>query len=279
MDTLWCEHAMMLIPEKFILLEMCRNAEEISSNTFNIEQALKLFADKRQAAIYQRFFKTEAGGYGEGDHFLGVINPKVRLVVKEAWRHTSTEEATELVRNKWHEVRMCGLLILVEHFERAFKSGDRQAMRHICDLYTALHPYINNWDLVDLSVYKIVGCYELMTQDYALMDEWITPDHTLWQRRMAMVATWIHARNGFYEKLTERAEVLLTAHHDLLHKAAGWMLREMYKHDEQGRTTLETFLKAHVKSMPSVMLSYAMEKMDGQERTYWRTRRKGKIDG
>lgn len=229
------------------------------------------FADERQAAIYKRFFKTGKGDYGEGDHFLGVTNPKVRLVVKEAWRQTSIEEAAALVKNKWHEIRLCGLLIIVAHFEHAYKKKDEQAMSRIYNLYLSLHPYINNWDLVDLTVYKIVGRYELLMQDYSTMDEWITPDHTLWQRRMAMVATWMHARNGFYEKLTARAEALLTANYDLLHKATGWMLREMYKHDDRGRSALEDFLEAHIKEMPSVMLSYAMEKMSEQERTYWRT--------
>lgn len=244
------------------------------SKAADIEQALKQLADRRQAAIYQRFFKTGVGEYGEGDRFLGVVNPKVRLVVKQAWRETSLVEAAKLVHNEWHEVRMCGLLILVAHFEDAYKKGDKAAMDDIVDLYLSLHQHINNWDLVDLTVYKIVGRYELLTQDFADMDEWISPDHSLWQQRMAMVATWMHARNGLHEKLIERAEVLLSSRHDLLHKAAGWMLREMYKHDDRGRDHLEQFLELHVATMPSVMLSYATEKMSRQERSYWRERRK-----
>lgn len=246
----------------------------MSNKLIDTEQAIQQLADKRQAAICQRFFKTETGGYGEGDRFLGVTNPKIRLVVKEAWRQTAVEEAAQLARSEWHEVRLCGLLILVAHFERAFKKGDEAAMRKIVELYLSLHPHINNWDLVDLSAYKIVGRYELLTEDYALMDEWIKPNHTLWQRRMAMVATWMHARHGFYEKITERAECLLSARHDLLHKAAGWILREMYKHDEQGKDSLGQFLNAHVCEMPPIMLSYATEKMTVSERAYWRERRK-----
>lgn len=240
------------------------------NNISDIEQSVRQFADKRQADIYKRFFKTEKGEYGEGDHFLGVRNPKVRMVVKEAWRQTSIEEAETLAHNRWHEVRMCALLILVEHFERAFKTGDNATMKHVCERYLALHPFINNWDLVDLSVYKIVGRYELLTQDFSLMDEWVGPGHTLWQRRMAIVATWMHARHGYYEKLVARAEQLIVSDHDLLHKATGWMLREMYKHDEKGRLTLDRFLYNHVKAMPSVMLRYAMEKMSVQERAFWR---------
>jgi len=231
-------------------------------------------ANERQAAISQRFFKTGTGDYGEGDRFLGVTNPKIRRVVAEAWRQTSVREAAEVARSEWHEVRLCGLLILVAHFEQAFKNGNEAAMREIASVYLRQHPYINNWDLVDLSVYKIIGRRELLTEDYALMDEWIKPSHTLWQRRMAMVATWMHARHGFYEKVTLRAEGLLTARHDLLHKAAGWMLREMYKHNETGCEALERFLEAHAHEMPSIMLSYATEKMPANERAYWREKRR-----
>lgn len=244
-----------------------------SSRALDIELALRQLAEPRVAEVYQRFFKTGKGEYGEGDKFLGVVNPRVRLVVKEAWRGTRAEDVVELVHSAWHEVRMCGLLILVAQFEQAYKKQDAAEMRRLVELYLSLHPYINNWDLVDLSVYKVIGRYELLTQDYSVMDEWVLPEHSLWQRRMAMVATWMHARRGYYERLLWRAEVLLTAHHDLLHKATGWMLREMYKHDERGREMLEQFLEAHVKEMPSVMLSYAMEKMNEQERQYWRRRR------
>lgn len=240
----------------------------------DIEQAIRQLADERQAAISRRFFKTGKGDYGEGDRFLGVTNPKIRLVAREAWRQTSMEEAARLVRSDWHEVRLCGLLILVARFEQAFKKGDEPTMRRIFELYLSLHPHINNWDLVDLSVYKIAGRYELLVQDFSRMDEWAAPDKTLWQRRMAMVSTWMHARHGYYEKLTERAETMLTARHDLLHKATGWMLREMYKHDEHGRDALERFLNKHIMEMPSVTLSYAMEKMSQQERAYWREQRK-----
>lgn len=249
----------------------------LSDNTSDIEQVLMQLADERQAAIYRHYFKTDADGYGAGDHFLGLTNPKLRLVVKETWRQTSVEEVATLVSNKWHEVRLCGLLMLVAQYERACKQGDEAAMRNICDIYLSLHPYINNWDLVDLTVYKIAGRQELLTHDFTLLDDWIRPGHTLWQRRMAMVATWIHARHGFYDKLIARAEALLTADHDLLHKATGWILREMYKHDQRGRDALECFLEAHISLMPSVTLSYAMEKMSERERAYWRAMRKREI--
>lgn len=240
----------------------------------DIERALMQLADERQATVAQRFFKTGPGEYGEGDCFLGITNPKVRFVVKETWKQTSLDEAIELAKSRWHEVRLCALLIMVAHFEQACKKNDEPKMRFIVDLYLSLHPYINNWDLVDLSAYKIIGRYELMHPAFTLMDEWITPGHTLWQQRIAMVATWWHAHKGCYDKIVSRAEILLNAQHNLLHKAAGWMLREMYKQDSGGQVALEDFLEQHIRQMPSVMLSYAMEKMSESERLYWRKQRK-----
>lgn len=236
----------------------------------DIEATLLQFANERRAAKVSRFFKTAPGEYGEGDCLLGIPNPMVRLVVKEAWKQTTLAEAAELAKSRWHEVRLCALLIMVAHFERAWKRGDEAVMRQIVDLYVSLHPYINNWDLVDLSAYKIVGRYELEHSDFTLMDEWITLGHTLWQRRIAMVATWWHAHEGRYDKLVDRAEALLDARHDLLHKAAGWMLREMYKHNAAGEDALDIFFQRHIKKIPSVMLSYAMEKMTPGERQRWR---------
>lgn len=258
-----------------LLVEECMVRSSITMREYtDIELALRQFADERQAAIYQSFFKTGPGEYGEGDRFLGVTNPNVRLVVREAWKQTTTDEAAELAKSQWHEVRLCALLILVAQFERAFKKKDEATMQRIASHYLSLHPYINNWDLVDLSAYKIIGRYELLHPDFTLMDEWIKPEYSLWQQRMAMVATWWHAHNGVFNRLISRAETLLTAQHDLLHKASGWMLREMYKHDAAGCETLLHFLEQHVQEMPSVMLSYATEKMSVAERQYWRELRK-----
>ena len=242
----------------------------MTSHVNDIIQAMLTLADEKQKAVLVRFFKTGKGQYGEGDHFLGVKNPQTRMVVKEVWKSTTIEEAAELARNRWHEVRLCGLLILVEHFQRAMKANDYAAMTKIFDTYTSLHEHINNWDLVDLSVYKIAGVYEMLHPETTILDEWISPGHSLWQRRMSMFATWKHIRCDRFDRLTARAEGLLDSKEDLLHKAAGWMLREMYKHSEAGRAATEAFLERHVGRMPSVMLSYAMEKMREGERAYWR---------
>ncbi|MDO4461754.1 MAG: DNA alkylation repair protein [Bacteroidia bacterium] len=244
----------------------CSTAEDIKATLMDM-------ADAKQAKHMMRFFKTGRGEYGEGDQFLGINNPTVRMVVKEAWRGTSLDEAAKLVRDHWHEVRLCGLLILVEKMLRAMKIKDEKERDDECEkvykMYVALHQYINNWDLVDLSAIKIVGNWEVMHPEEELMEEWIKlGDDKLWQRRIAMVSTWMLLREGRFDAVVSRAERMLESKQDLLHKAAGWMLREMYKHE--GEEVLEQFLRQHIGKMPSVMLSYACEKMTQEEKEYWR---------
>lgn len=238
-----------------------------------IEATLQSMADGHQARQMLRFFKTAPGQYGEGDIFIGLRNPQVRMVVREAWKETPLAEAVKLVRSPLHEVRLCGLLIMVEQYLRALRRKDAEEMAVIFDTYTALHPYINNWDLVDLSAIKIVGNHEVMNPDVVLMDDWIRPDgHTMWQQRIAMVSTWMLTRNGRAGKCLDRAEYLLSSPHDLLHKAAGWMLREVWK--KGYREEMRGFLDVNVTRMPSVMLSYACEQMTEDERHVWQSRRK-----
>lgn len=239
----------------------------------DIEATLLSMADERQAKQLLRFFKTAPGQYGEGDRFIGLRNPQVRMVVREAWKDTLLSEAEKLARSPLHEVRLCGLLIMVEQYLRAMKKKDQAAMTGIFESYLELYPYINNWDLVDLSAIKIVGNHEVMNPDITLMDEWIKPEgHTLWQQRIAMVSTWMFTRKGRIDKCVDRARFLLTSPHDLLHKAAGWMLREVWK--KGYRDELRDFLEANVVGMPSVMLSYACELMPVEERHEWQSKRK-----
>lgn len=239
----------------------------------DIEAALTGMADERQARQMLRFFKTAPGQYGEGDRFIGLRNPQVRMVVKEAWKETPLSEAVVLARSPLHEVRLCGLLIMVEQYLRAMKQGDGEMMDMIFQSYVALHRYVNNWDLVDLSAIKIVGNHEVRNPELTLMDEWIKPDgHTIWQQRIAMVGTWMLIRNGRQDVCFRRAGFLLSSPHDLLHKAAGWMLREAWK--KGYRRQLRDFLDANVERMPSVMLSYACEQMPVDERHEWQHRRR-----
>jgi len=239
----------------------------------DIETALLNMADERQARQLMRFFKTGPGEYGEGDRFIGLRNPQVRMVVKEAWKGTPLSEAVRLAKSSLHEVRLCGLLIMVEHYLMAKKRKDKAMMDRVFHTYLDLHPYINNWDLVDLSAIKIVGNHEVLDPEIPLMDEWIKPEgHTLWQQRIAMVSTWMLVRNDRADVCFRRAKYLLTSPHDLLHKAAGWMLREAWKRGY--KDGLRDFLMENVTQMPSVMLSYASEQMTEPERLYWRRKRK-----
>lgn len=238
----------------------------------DIEETLLGMSDEKKAKILMGFFKTGKGEYGEGDSFLGITNPNTRLVVKEAWKDTPLVEAKKLAQSKWHEVRLCGLLILVEKFEKAKKKKDESECKSIYDLYLSLHKYVNNWDLVDLTAPKIVGGWALMHPEDHLMDEWIKADKTLWQQRISMVSCWLPIRKGVFAPALERAKALLSSKEDLLHKASGWMLREVGKHG--GMTYLEDFLKVNVKSMSSTMLRYAIEKLDDTERQMWLKRRR-----
>lgn len=239
----------------------------------DIEATLLSMADERQARQLLRFFKTGPGQYGEGDKFIGLRNPQVRMVVKEAWKETPLPEAVQLAMSPLHEVRLCGLLIMVEQYLRAMKKGEGEAMSRIFESYLALHPHINNWDLVDLSAIKIVGNHEVLNPDLTLMDEWIKPDgHSLWQQRIAMVSTWMLTHNGRTDKCLSRAEFMLSSPHDLLHKAAGWMLREVWKKGYMDE--MRGFLDENVARMPAIMLSYACEQMTDDERHEWQAKRK-----
>lgn len=243
------------------------------TNANDIEATLLDMADERHARQLLRFFKTAPGEYGEGDKFIGVKNPQVRLVVKEAWKDTPLQEAANLVKSPLHEVRLCGLLIMVEKYLKAMKNNDADEMNLIFDTYTSLHRHINNWDLVDLSAIKIVGNHGVLNPAMNLMDEWIEPEgHTLWQQRIAMVSTWILIRHGNADVCFCRAAKLLDSPHDLLHKAAGWMLREAWK--KGYKNELRQFLERNVLRMPAVMLSYACEQMPGDERHEWQQKRK-----
>lgn len=239
----------------------------------DIEATLLSMADERQARQLLRFFKTAPGEYGEGDRFIGLRNPQVRMVVREAWKDAPLQEAVKLVRSPLHEVRLCGLLMMVEKYLKASKKKVAEEMNMIFNAYTSLHPNINNWDLVDLSAIKIVGNHEVLNPDLKLMNEWIEPDgHTLWQQRIAMVSTWMLIRHGRADVCFQRAAKLLGSPYDLLHKAAGWMLREAWKNGY--KYELREFLEHNVARMPSVMLSYSCEQMSLDERHEWQRLRK-----
>ena len=247
--------------------------------------------DEKQREILMRFFKTGKGEYGEGDEFLGLKVPQTREVVKAVWKDFPLEEVPELLMNRWHEVRLCGLLILVAKFESLATKrliNDEDAIRardNILIMYLEYADRANNWDLVDLSVHKILGHWLLLPtflgdRDYkiALLDSLAKSDN-LWKQRMSMVCTWKTTQLGDPFWCLRYAEMHLHHPHDLMHKAVGWMLRELGKRismdmlRELGKRIsmdmLRDFLNLHAHEMPRTALRYAIEKMSEQERQYW----------
>lgn len=233
----------------------------------------------KQRKVLMGFFKTGEGEYGEGDEFLGWKVPQTREVVKGVWKDYPLDEVPELLMNRWHEVRLCGLLILVAKFEKlATKRLENvaEAIRgrdEIVTMYLQYAERANNWDLVDLSVPKILGSWLLLPsqlgdKDYKLkvLDE-LALSNNLWRQRMSMVCTWQTSQAGDPSWCLRYAEMHLQHTHDLMHKAVGWMLREMGK--RVSMELLRAFLRHHVHEMPRTTLRYAIEKMDEAERREW----------
>jgi len=207
-------------------------------------------------AILQRFFKTGPGEYGEGDRFIGVTLPVIRSVSRE-FRGTAIAELQKLLRSPVHEERTLALLMLVD----AFKAGDEPARRRIYDLYLSNTRFINNWDLVDCSAAQIVGGWLRGRSTVPLTR--LAKSKLLWERRIAIIATFDGIRRGEFDDAFRIADLLLHDDHDLIHKAAGWMLREVGKRDGAAE---RAFLADRYKTMPRTMLRYAIERFPEVER-------------
>ena len=248
--------------------------------------------NEAQRQILMGFFKTAPGEYGYGDEFLGLKVPQTREVVKAAGQDFSLEEVPELLKSRWHEVRLCGFLILVAKFEKlATKRMENNAEAikkrdEILTMYLQYAEQANNWDLVDLSVHKILGHWLLlptnglpqtppkgkgfpdMNTDYKrqVLDE-LAASPCLWKQRMSIVCSWKTSQMGDPSWCLRYAEIHLHHPHDLMHKAVGWMLREMGK--RVSMDLLREFLRQHAHEMPRTMLRYAIEKMSEKERKEW----------
>lgn len=229
-----------------------------------ILHSLRQHIDAEKAIVLPRFFKTGRGEYGEGDKFLGITVPHIRLVAKQ-YGHAPLEVVNRLLDSEWHECRMCALLILVMQYKKATEE-DKQA---IFDLYLSRTERINNWDLVDLSAPGIVGEHLYPCTDRSILFR-LAESPLLWNRRIAMVSTLTFIRRGDFNDTFALADKLVTSRHDLMQKAVGWMLREMGKRDI---ALLRIFLDKHAATMPRTMLRYAIEKMDSAERHDWMGRR------
>lgn len=221
--------------------------------------AAKASAARRQASM--RFFKTGPGEYGEGDVFIGVSVPDVRGVVR-LHRDVSLETMESLLASAVHEERLAALLLMVSRFQR---TKDVAVERAVFDLYMRSLERVNNWDLVDSSAPYIVGAW-LASKSRKQLRSLARSPH-LWSRRIAMLASFHFIKNREFEDALALAEILLTDEHDLMHKAVGWMLREIGEHG--GEAELVAFLGKHASRMPRTMLRYAIEKFPEAERKRW----------
>jgi Predicted DNA alkylation repair enzyme len=224
-----------------------------------IEQMLAK-ADPSQVEGLSRFFKTGPGQYGEGDRFLGIKVPVTRRVVKECWKQTGFDELEECLTSEYHEIRLAGLLALVEMYSHARKD---MSLRSRCiDFYLSHTDRINNWDLVDLSCYNLLGDW-LLDKDRSLLYRLASDGKSIWEQRIGMVSTMAFIRQGQLDDTFAIADILLNHPHDLIHKAVGWLLREAGKRDMDA---LRVFLDHRAASMPRTMLRYAIEKFPERER-------------
>ena len=210
--------------------------------------------DDNQVEGLSRFFKTAPGQYGEGDQFLGIKVPRNREVVNRIWKECTFDDLEECITSPYHELRLAALLTLVQIFKHAKR--DTSLQQCCVDFYLSHTGYINNWDLVDLSCYEILGVW-LLDKDRTLLYDLARNGKNLWEQRIAIVSCMTFVRHDQYDDCLAIADILLHHRHDLIHKAVGWLLREVGKHDE---ATLVTFLSTRYKSMPRTTLRYAIEK-------------------
>lgn len=222
---------------------------------------LKSKSNPEKAAFFPRFFKSLPGEYGEGDRFLGVTVPEQRAIVKQTYNDISLNELSKLLQSEFHEARLTAVLILVLKFEKNKNAEDR---KQLVDFYLNHLDYINNWDIVDSSCYKILGPY-LVDKDRKLLYDLAYTDK-LWHQRVAMITTLHFIKKEDFKDALALAEILLHHDHDLIHKAVGWMLREIGNKNQQVELD---FLDVHYQTMPRTALRYAIEKFEEPLRKYY----------
>jgi 3-methyladenine DNA glycosylase AlkD len=223
-----------------------------------IVQELKSLADDKKALDLSRFFKTGKGQYGEGDEFLGIVVPRQREVAKK-YKNLKLDDIQIILESQYHEFRLTALLILVEKFQKGAEDEKKEIFR----FYMKNLRYINNWDLVDVITPKIVGAYLLDKPVQRKILYTLAKSKDLWERRIAIVATHAFIRSGDFSDTLKISKILLGDKHDLIHKATGWMLREVGKKDLK---TEEEFLDEHHQKMPRTMLRYSIEKFEEEKR-------------
>lgn len=220
-----------------------------------IQEALAVLSIPEKAAFFPKFFKTGKGEYGEGDLFLGVKVPDQRAVAKEYYSKISLDELSGLLSSKYHEHRLTALFILILKFE---KTKDKAVKDEIVEFYLNHLQYVNNWDLVDSSCYKILGRYAFENKKEDLLKK-LSDSEEMWHKRIAVVGTMHYVKKGSFDLTKEFVTQNLKHTHDLMHKANGWLLREMGQKNEK---ELIGYLNKYYKEMPRTCLRYAIEKLD-----------------
>lgn len=238
------------------LYPSCRYYYQSVPMLANLKTELQQLANSQKAKELSRFFKTGKGEYGEGDVFLGITVPQQRKVAKK-YKDLSLAEIETLLNSEIHEYRFTALVILCDRFSR----GDREIQTETFQFYLDHSDRVNNWDLVDTSAYKIVGAFLYEKECSVLYD--LARSQNLWQQRIAMIATYYFIKRDRFVETLELSKILLNHSHDLIHKAVGWMLREVGKRD---KTTEKAFLEEYAAKMPRTMLRYAIEKFPPEER-------------
>ncbi len=209
--------------------------------------------------IFQRFFKTGKGEYGEGDVFIGLSVPEQRAVAKK-YMDIGMDDVEKLLKSKTHEHRLVALLMLIEKF----RNSDNRGKKRIYDFYLDNTMHVNNWDLVDMSAARIVGEY-LMDKDRKVLYKLAKSD-SIWERRISIISTHIFIKNNDFGDTLKLSEILLNDRHDLIHKAVGWMLREVGKRNQKAE---EKFLMKYHKEMPRTMLRYSIERFSDEKRKFY----------
>ena len=227
-----------------------------------IKSTLHDLADVNKAKILSRYFKTGKGEYGEGDQFLGITVPNQRLVAKEFYQDISLEEIKDLLSFDLHEYRLTALLMLISKYE---KTKEANVAKELVDFYLSQTSRINNWDLVDTSCHKILGHYAFHHNKEDILYD-LANSTDLWEKRIAVVSTWYYIRKKTLDIVPEIVEINLNHPHDLMHKANGWMLREMGKKDDE---KLIHFLDEYALKLPRTTLRYAIEKIDPTLKDYY----------
>lgn len=238
------------------------------SNADRVIREFMSISDENEAKNLMRFFKTGKAEYGEGDIFLGIRVPKTRSIVRKYKNIIGFDDIPTFIDSPYHEIRLAGFLFLIEIYEQAKKAKDEKILKNTIDYYLSTIDRGNNWDLVDPVSYKLLGDWLIINPDKRyILDQMAEMHGALWHQRVSIVTTFAFIRNGEFDDTLRIAEKLLGHDHDLIHKATGWMLREVGKHG--GKKQLIKFLDKYSHLMPRTMLRYALEKFPQEERNHY----------